>query len=103
MGGREAAGTWHRCVLTATHRVTCARASVVWFDEYIPPSQRHVKMRLFFSSLCLLLWSCLWGSAYAKSAMGDRVLVVMEDEALRGDYAQFWKDLECRPTVMTGR
>lgn len=30
----------------------------------------------------------------AKSAVGDRVLVVMEDEGHRGDYAQLWKDLE---------
>lgn len=51
-------------------------------------------MRLLFSSLCLLLWSCLWGAVSAKSAVGDRILVVMEDEAQRGDYAQLWKDLE---------
>jgi hypothetical protein len=53
-----------------------------------------VNMRLFFSSLCLILWGSLWSAVSAKSAVGDRILVVMEDEAQRGDYAQLWKDLE---------
>jgi hypothetical protein len=32
------------------------------------------------------------------SAVGDRLLVVMEDEGQRGEYSQLWKDLECMPS-----
>lgn len=55
------------------------------------------KMRLFSSSICLLLGSCIWSavSVLGKSVVGDRILVVMEDEGQRNDYAQLWKDLEC--------
>ena len=31
----------------------------------------------------------------AKSATGDRVLVVLEDSAEKDSYRQFWTDLEC--------
>ncbi|OCT55074.1 Dolichyl-diphosphooligosaccharide--protein glycosyltransferase subunit wbp1 [Cladophialophora carrionii] len=51
-------------------------------------------MRLF-SSLCLLLVSSLQ-LAWAKSAVGDRLLVVLEDESQRGLYSKFWADLEAR-------
>ena len=36
----------------------------------------------------------MWSGVLAKSAAGDRILVVMEDETQRGDYSQLWKDLE---------
>ena len=32
----------------------------------------------------------------AKSAAGDRVLVVLEDDGERNLYSQFWADLECK-------
>jgi hypothetical protein len=32
-----------------------------------------------------------------RSALGDRLLVVMEDESQRAEYTQLWKDLECMP------
>lgn len=47
----------------------------------------------FFKSLSLLLVACV-GVASAKSAVGDRVLVVLEDEAQKGHYSKFWADLE---------
>lgn len=50
-------------------------------------------MRLFFSSLILLL-GCL-GLVQCKSAVGDRILVVLEDDGQRNAYSQFWADLEC--------
>lgn len=49
-------------------------------------------MRLF-SSLCLLLLSLL-SSVWAKSAVGGRLLVVLEDESQKGLYSKFWTDLE---------
>ncbi|KAH0846515.1 Dolichyl-diphosphooligosaccharide--protein glycosyltransferase subunit wbp1 [Fonsecaea pedrosoi] len=51
-------------------------------------------MRLF-SSACLLLLPLL-SAVLAKSAVGDRVLVVLEDESQKGLYSQFWADLEGR-------
>jgi len=46
-----------------------------------------------FHSLCLfcLVWI---GCVQAKSAVGDRVLVVLEDAANKALYSQFWQDLE---------
>lgn len=60
-------------------------------------------MRLFSSSICLLLGSCLWSAVtvMGKSAVGDRILVVMEDEGQRNDYTQLWKDLECESSTQT--
>src|ERR1700753_3031500 len=49
-------------------------------------------MRLF-SSLCLVLLSLLQ-LVSAKSAVGDRLLVVLEDESQKGLYSKFWADLE---------
>ncbi len=52
-------------------------------------------MRLFVSSLlCFLL--VLLGLVSAKSAVGDRILVVLEDDGEKNLYSQFWADLECR-------
>lgn len=50
-------------------------------------------MRLF-SSICALLWA-ISPFVQAKSATGDRVLVVLEDVAEKENYQQFWADLEC--------
>lgn len=50
-------------------------------------------MRLLFSSLFLLL-GCI-GLVRCKSAVGDRILVVLEDGGERNSYSQFWADLEC--------
>ncbi len=50
-------------------------------------------MRLF-SSLCILFLSLLQ-IVSAKSSVGDRLLVVLEDEAQKGLYSKFWADLEC--------
>jgi hypothetical protein len=55
-------------------------------------------MRLSFPSICLLLLGIV-GLVQAKSAVGDRVLVVLEDQAERALYSQFWKDLECMSRV----
>ena len=58
-------------------------------------------MRLF-SSLCLLFLSLL-EVALAKSAVGNRLLVVLEDEAQKGLYSKFWADLECMSATATLR
>lgn len=50
-------------------------------------------MRLF-STVCVLLWT-LFTFVTAKSAVGDRLLVVLEDTAEKESYSQLWKDLEC--------
>jgi len=55
-------------------------------------------MRLF-SSLCVLLWT-LFTFVTAKSAVGDRVLVVLEDSAEKDLYSQFWKDLESEQELL---
>ena len=49
-------------------------------------------MRLL-SSLCLFVVS-LTSLVVAKSAVGDRLLVVLEDESQKGLYSKFWADLE---------
>ncbi|KAJ9612244.1 oligosaccharyl transferase glycoprotein complex, beta subunit [Cladophialophora chaetospira] len=54
---------------------------------------------LLFSSLCLLL--SLFQVALAKSAVGDRLLVVLEDESQQGLYSKFWADLESRNFKLT--
>ncbi|EXJ83917.1 oligosaccharyl transferase complex subunit OST4 [Capronia coronata CBS 617.96] len=51
-------------------------------------------MRLF-SSLCLLLLALL-SVVSGRSAVGDRVLVILEDESQKGLYSKFWADLEDR-------
>ena len=51
-------------------------------------------MRLTFSSLLFLLLGLL-GLVSAKSAIGDRILVVLEDGGEKNLYSQFWADLEC--------
>jgi hypothetical protein len=94
MRAGEASGAWHRCVLDAWN---CAGARGLALTQHIRRASEHVNMRLFSSSLCFLLGSWLWSGVLAKSAVGDRILVVMEDEAQRGDYAQLWKDLESMP------
>ena len=50
-------------------------------------------MRLL-PSLCLLAASLLH-LVTAKSAVGDRLLVVLEDESQKDLYLKFWADLEC--------
>lgn len=54
-------------------------------------------MRLF-SSICVLLWTTL-ASVHARSATGDRLLVVLEDAAEKENYQQFWADLECEMRI----
>lgn len=56
-------------------------------------------MRLF-SSICALL-SAVSSFVHAKSATGDRVLVVLEDTAEKDNYQQFWADLESRSFQLT--
>ncbi|EXJ79853.1 oligosaccharyl transferase complex subunit OST4 [Capronia epimyces CBS 606.96] len=51
-------------------------------------------MRLF-SSLCLLLLACL-GLVSCRSAVGNRVLVILEDESQKSLYSKFWADLKAR-------
>lgn len=58
-------------------------------------------MRLF-SSICALLWA-LSPFVQAKSATGDRVLVVLEDAAEKENYQQFWADLECETNTTKHR
>lgn len=50
-------------------------------------------MRLL-AALTLLFLSLLQ-LVSAKSAVGDRLLVVLEDESQKGLYSKFWADLEC--------
>ena len=56
-------------------------------------------MRLSFSSL-LVCFLGLIGVVSAKSAVGDRILVVLEDGGEKNLYSQFWADLECTPTSL---
>lgn len=51
-------------------------------------------MRLPFSSICIAFLGVV-GLVQAKSAVGNRVLVVLEDSAEKALYSQFWGDLEC--------
>lgn len=51
-------------------------------------------MQLSYRSLLLLVLS-IFGLVQAKSAVGDRVLVVLEDSSEKALYSQFWSDLEC--------
>ncbi|KAK5064653.1 hypothetical protein LTR84_000487 [Exophiala bonariae] len=48
-----------------------------------------------FSSLCLLILAFL-GVVSARSAVGNRLLVVLEDESQKSLYSKFWADLEAR-------
>jgi len=47
----------------------------------------------FFSSLCVLLLAFL-RVVSSRSAVGNRLLVVLEDESQKGLYSKFWADLE---------
>jgi hypothetical protein len=47
----------------------------------------------FLSPISVLVFS-LTQLVQAKSAVGDRLLVVLEDEAQKGLYSKFWADLE---------
>ena len=49
-------------------------------------------MRLF-SSICVLLFA-VSGFVTAKSAVGNRLLVVLEDESQKSLYSKFWADLQ---------
>ena len=51
-------------------------------------------MRLTFTSLVIFVLG-LSGLVSAKSAVGDRILVVLEDGGEKNLYSQFWADLEC--------
>ncbi|RVX68331.1 hypothetical protein B0A52_07334 [Exophiala mesophila] len=51
-------------------------------------------MRLF-SSICVLLFA-VSGFVTAKSAVGNRLLVVLEDESQKSLYSKFWADLQAR-------
>ena len=51
-------------------------------------------MQFSYGSLLILLSSVI-GLVQAKSAVGDRVLVVLEDSSEKALYSQFWSDLEC--------
>lgn len=76
-----------------THRRSIVDADRVRVSAV--PSDLHIhKMRLF-SSICVLIWTVV-ASVQAKSAAGDRLLVVLEDSADRASYSQLWHDLECR-------
>lgn len=66
-------------------------------QELLRKMQLSHTMRLF-SSICLLLWG-LFVSVQARSAVGDRVLVVLEDSAEKELYSKFWTDLECKSMV----
>ncbi|WVQ75896.1 hypothetical protein IAR50_005531 [Cryptococcus sp. DSM 104548] len=57
-------------------------------------------MRLTASLLSLLSFAAL---ASAKSATGDRVLVVLESAVARDDYSKFWASLEQRGFQLTFR
>jgi hypothetical protein len=50
-------------------------------------------MRLFSSSALALVFSVV-SLVQAKSAVGDRILVVLEDGGEKNAYSQFWADLE---------
>lgn len=86
-------------VLNAFLRVTAAGNS--------PHNHTFTAMRLF-NSICVLLWT-LFAIVQAKSATGDRVLVVLEDADEKPNYSQLWADLECekdtpwRLMVLEGR
>jgi oligosaccharyltransferase complex subunit beta len=49
-------------------------------------------MRSFFLGLFLALLSFV----SALSAVGGKLLVVVDDEADKGKYSTFWSDLQCK-------
>lgn len=49
-------------------------------------------MRSFFLGLFLALLSFV----SALSAVGSKLLVVVDDEADKGKYSTFWSDLQCK-------
>jgi hypothetical protein len=52
-------------------------------------------MRLSFPSFLSLLLLVV-GLVQARSAVGNRILVVLEDGGEKNLYSQFWADLECK-------
>jgi hypothetical protein len=79
----------------------CNSASTLWkLDAPAHPlfagRSSPVKMRLL-SPICLLLAS-ITSLVLAKSAAGDKLLVVLEDESQKSLYSKFWADLECMHT-----
>ncbi len=50
-------------------------------------------MRSLLSFLILVLL----GTVQAISSVGDRLLVVLEDESEKASFSQFWADLEGAP------
>ena len=54
-------------------------------------------MQLSYGSILVVLSSVI-GLVQAISAVGDRVLVVLEDSSEKALYSQFWSDLECKST-----
>lgn len=55
-------------------------------------SQENATMRV--PSMLLMPFVALFGLVSARSATGDRVLVVLESAATKDDYSQFWDSLQ---------
>lgn len=47
------------------------------------------------SPFLVFLFLAFLGLVSARSAVGDRILVVLEDGGEKNLYSQFWADLEC--------
>lgn len=45
-------------------------------------------------SMLLMPFVALFGLVSARSATGDRVLVVLESAVIKDDYSQFWDSLK---------
>jgi len=50
-------------------------------------------MRWLFSSILVLVWTAV---VAAKSFMGNRLLVVLEEQSEREKYSVFLEDLSCK-------
>lgn len=60
--------------------------------NHLYKSQENATMRV--PSMLLMPFVALFGLVSARSATGDRVLVVLESAATKDDYSQFWDSLQ---------
>lgn len=92
--GKEAAAGSHHHHLSAFVRwsiLCCLSLRSVPLNAYIE-SQENAAMRV--PSMLLMPFVALFGLVSARSATGDRVLVVLESAAIKDDYSQFWDSLQ---------
>lgn len=58
------------------------------------PIQSQEKTAMRTSSMLFMPFVAFFGLVSARSATGDRVLVVLESAVTKDDYSQFWNSLQ---------